>query len=376
MNKKEFTLGVEEEYQIVDPQTRELSGRAGQILPIARDKLGEESVQPEIYSSQIEIATSVCRTLEEVRAELVRSRRSIIESAAQDGKRIAAAGTHPFSSWQQPITPKQRYQDLEEDFQQILRELVIFGCHVHVGIEEREMAIAIVNRAQNWLYVLLALSANSPFWLGQETGYASYRTEIWSRMPQTGPTLFFKDYKEYRNTIETITTASIINDPTKIYWDVRLSEKFPTVEFRATDVCLTIDEAVMQAGLIRGLVQTCYTEIQEGVAFVPPRHELLQMARWQAARYGLDGNLIDVARSRPVSGPELVNSFLDYVRPALEELGDWETVSSLVQRTLQHGNGARRQEKVYQHAGSHSAVVDYLIEQTAQGIEINQEDQN
>ena len=324
-------------------------------------------MQPEIHRSQIEIATSICHTLEEVRIELARSRRSIIEAAAQDGKKIVAAGTHPFSSWQQPITPKQRYQNLESDFQQVLRQLVIFGCHVHVGLEDRELAIAVVNRARNWLAVLLALSANSPFWLGQKTGYASYRTEIWSRLPQTGSPPFFKDYQEYQSAIEAITTASVIRDPTKIYWDVRLSDKFPTVEFRVTDVCLTIDEAVMQAGLVRGLVQTCYTQIKEGNAFVPPRHELLQIAQWQAARYGLKGSLVDVTHKRSVPASELVEEFLNTVRPALEALGDWETVSSLVQHTLEHGNGADRQYDVYQRTDSHSEVVDYLIEQTAQG---------
>lgn len=371
MSQPEFTLGVEEEYQIVDPQTRELAASSEKILPLARQRLSEDAVQSEIHRSQIEIATEVCHSLEEVRAQLVRSRRSVIEAAAEDGKKIIAAGTHPFSSWKQPITSKQRYQSLEEDFQQIVRELVIFGCHVHVGLEDKEMAVAVLNRVQNWLAVLLALSANSPFWLGQVTGYASYRTEIWSRLPQTGPTLFFKDYQDYQAAIAEITTASTIKDPTKIYWDVRLSETFPTIEFRVADVCLTIDEAVMQAGLVRGLVQTCYNEIKRGVAFVPPRYQLLQMARWQAARYGLSGNLIEFEKLRSVRGVELITSFLNYLRPALEQLGDWLTVSSLVRHTLERGNGARRQYEVYQQASNFTAVVDYLIEQTAQGVEID-----
>ena len=367
---EEFTLGIEEEYQIVDPQTRELSGRAGQIIPTAAAKLGKDTVQPEIHRSQVEIATSVCFTLKEARTELGRCRGTVIEAAAKDGKAIAAAGTHPFSDWkQQAITPKKRYLGIEKVLQQAIRELVIFGCHVHVGLEDRNVAIGVVNRARNYLSILLALSANSPFWLGEETGYASYRTELWYQVPLAGPPAVFENLDQYQDLVQALTTIGAIADATKIYWDIRLSEKFPTVEFRIADVCMTMDETIMLAGLVRGLTRTCYLETIGNQPFTPVRYELLRAAHWQAARYGLQGNLIDVVKQRSVPASELVHSFLDYLRPALKEFGDWEEVSSLVEKTLVSGNGAARQSQVYQRQNSYKDVVDYVVAQTSEGIE-------
>ncbi len=266
----EFTIGVEEEYQIVNPATRALRPRAQRILPPAEQALGSE-VQPELYLSQIETATPVCRTLADVRAMLARSRREIIAAAEKDGDRIAAAGTHPFSLWEeQQITPKARYQGLAADYQQIARELVIFGCHVHVGINDRDAAIQVMNRARVWLAPLLALSANSPFWQGDDTGYASFRTELWSRFPQSGPPYVFEGRGEYDALVRALIATGTIKDTTKIYWDIRLPERIPTVEFRVTDVCLTIDEAVMVAGLARALVRTCYERAARAVN-PPPR---------------------------------------------------------------------------------------------------------
>lgn len=362
---EEWTLGVEEEYQIIDPETRQLCGRAGKILSLARDKFDRGTVQPEMHCSQIEIATPVCRNLAEVRTELVRARGAIIEAARRDGKAIAAAGTHPFSSWKrQQVTPKERYQQLEQDFQQIVRDLVIFGCHVHIGLSDREAAIAVVNRARVWLSVLLALAGNSPFWMGEETGYDSYRTQLWSRWPLSGPPAVFSDYGEYRHLIDALVAIGAIEDATKIYWDIRLSEKFPTIEFRVTDVCLTVDEAVAIAGLVRGLVKTCYAEVIDGVPFKPVRSELLRASHWWAARYGLDAKLIDVVEGRAVPAQKLVQKFLHYIRPALEALAEWEEVSEQVNRILERGNGAKRQRQVYQRTGNYKDVVDFIVAQT------------
>jgi carboxylate-amine ligase len=303
--------------------------------------------------------------LGEVRTELTRARKAIIEAAHRDGKAIAAAGTHPFSSWkQQQVTPKERYQKLEQNFQQIVRDLIIFGCHVHIGVSDRALAIEVINRARIWLSVLLALGGNSPFWMGEETGYDSYRTQLWSRWPLSGPPAVFGSEEEYQGLIADLIATGVIEDATKIYWDLRLSERFPTIEFRATDVCLTIEEAVAIAGLARGLTKTCYAEAMAGVPFKPVRPELLRVAHWWAARYGLDSKLIDVLESRPVPAPVLVQQFLDYVRPALEELGEWEEVSQQINLILEQGNGAKRQRRVYQRAGRHEDVVDFIIEQT------------
>jgi carboxylate-amine ligase len=364
-----LTLGVEEEYQIINPQTRELTGRAEKIIPKARETLGEDIVQPEMHRSQIEIATSICQNLAEVRSKLVASRKAIIESAQQNGQTIAAAGTHPFSHWkQQKLTPKERYQRLYKDYQHIIRDLVIFGCHVHVGMPDKEVAIAVINRARNWLSILLALAANSPFWLAEETGYASYRTELWYRFPLTGPPPTFKSYQDYQELVQSLIQTGVIQDATTIYWDIRVSDKYPTIEFRVMDICLTVDEAVMIAGLIRGLVLTCFTEIKHQKLQTLVHPELLKTAHWHAARYGLDSDLIDVIEKRSLPATKLVNKFLTYIRPALEELGDWEEISSLVQKSLTDGNAAQRQTQVYQKTGNWNDVVDYMIKQTALGV--------
>lgn len=370
MNSDEgLTLGVEEEYQVIDPKTRQLSGRGEKIISFAEENYGEEIVQPEMHKSQIEIATSVCKNLAEVRGELCESRRIVIEAAQQDNKAIAAAGTHPFSDWKdQETTAKLRYKKLEQEYQQILREMVTFGCHVHVGISDPEIAIAVINRARLWLSVLLALSANSPFWLGEKTGYISYRTELWSPFPLVGCPPVFEDYQAYKDFVEKLIQMRVIRDTTTIYWDIRISEHYPTIEFRVNDICLTVDEAAMIAGLVRGLVQTCLTEIENNFPLISVHPELLKTAHWYAARYGLQGNLIDVVQQRSKPAKDLVRQFLNYLRPALEQLGDWEEVSSLVDKVLRDGNAAQRQLEVYRRQGKMVEVVDYLIEQTRLGV--------
>lgn len=365
---EDFTIGVEEEYQIINPVTRELRSRVEHVLPKAQKVLGEE-VQPEAQRSQIEIGTPICRTLADVRSELVRLRREVIVAAQKDGNQIAAAGTHPFSHWdEQQLTPKERYQGLMRDYQQLTRELVIFGCHVHVGISDRELAIRVMNRSRVWLAPLLALSASSPFWLGTDTGYASYRTEIWSRWPLSGPPLIFESLAEYEALVQALVATKSVEEATKIYWDVRLSERFPTVEFRVTDVCQTVDEAVMVAGLVRALARTCYEQARRDEPFPAVRHELIRAAHWHAARYGLDEDLIDVGATKAVPASKLIESFLSFVRPSLEEYGDWDEVSFLVHETMQRGTGATRQRKAYKRTGRLEDVVDLIVQETAKGI--------
>lgn len=365
MPASDFTLGVEEEYQIIDPQTRRLRPRVTQVLPDAEHALGENA-QPEFRASQIEMATPVCRTLAEVRAQVVRARRALLEAAGRDGGRIGAAGTHPFSdSAEQPITPKERYQSMADQYGHLARELVIFGCHVHAGLPDPEAGVAVMNRARPWLAPLVALAANSPFWEGADTGYASYRTELWARWPMAGPPLPFESRAEHDALVRTLVATGSISDASKIYWDVRLPEKTPTVEFRMADVCLRVDEAVMLAGLVRALAHTCYVRKDEPLP--PPRPELLRAAHWRAARYGLEGELIDVAAGRAVPAAELVQSLLLFVRPALEEAGDWDEVSALAGETLRGGNGAMRQRAVFAETNSLESVVDYILDETARG---------
>lgn len=364
----DFTLGIEEEYQLINAETRALVPRAAPVLLQAEQTVGAE-VQPELYLSQIEIASPVCHTLGDVRAELVRLRRAVIEAAAQAGNRLAAAGTHPFSHWSaQALTPKQRYHGIAAEYQQIARELVIFGCHIHVGLRDPEGRVEVMNRTRVWLAALLALSANSPFWLGSDTGYASFRTELWTRFPTAGPPQLFKSRAEYEALVQALVATGSIEDATKMYWDVRLPERVETVEFRVTDVCMTIDEAVMVAGLVRGLVQTCHAQALRGEPFVAARPELLRAAHWRAARYGLEAELIDVEATRAVPARELIESLLTFVRPTLENDGAWAEVSALVRETMQRGTGAQRQRQAYQRAGRLEDVVDLIVVETAQGI--------
>lgn len=361
----DWTIGIEEEYQIVDATTRELRPRGRRVLAEARETLGEE-VQPELLLSQIETASSICETLADVRAAVLRSRRTLAEAATVHGCRLAAAGTHPFSDWHdQPVTPKDRYRRIMDDFRQLAREQVIFGCHVHVGIADREIAVGLVNRARAWLTPLLALAANSPFWLGEETGYASYRAALWSRWPLSGPPQVFASHADYTALVGTLVATGCIPDATRIYWDLRIPEKTPTVEFRVTDVCLSADEAVMTAGLIRALARACGEEAAREAPYTPARQEVLRVAHWHASRYGLEETLIDVTDGRCAPAARIVESLLSFVRPALDAAGDWDEVSHLVRETLRRGNGAQRQREVYRRTGRWEDVVDLIVAETA-----------
>ncbi|MBV6626400.1 MAG: carboxylate-amine ligase [Rivularia sp. (in: Bacteria)] len=365
---EDFTIGVEEEYQIINPQTRELTSRVEQILPFAKKVIGEK-VHPEVQLSQIEIDTPVCQTLSEVRRELVRLRKGVIDAAAQDGNQIASCGTHPFSTWkEQDVTPKQRYQNLIEEYQQLGKEQVIFGCHVHIGISDRDLAVEVINRARVWLAPMLALSASSPFWMGTDTGYSSYRTEIFGRWPISGPPLIFESVDDYKRVVEALVKSKSVEEETKIYWDMRLCVKYPTVEFRMADVCMTVDEAVMIAGLTRALARTCYEQAKNEASYPKARHELIRAAHWRAARYGLDAELLDVEEQSAVPAQELIHKFLTFLRPSLEEYGDWDEVSTIAEQIIHEGTAASRQRQIYNRAGKLEDVVDYIVEQTKKGI--------
>ena len=297
------------------------------MLRKAREDLGDE-VTNEFYESQIEIGTPVCHSLADVRAELVRLRRGVVEAAHRDRCRIAAAGTHPFSHWEgQPVTHKTRYLELQDDFQQLAREAIIFGCHVHVGIADREDAIQVMNRCRPWLSPIIALAASSPFWLGTETGYASYRTQLFTRWPMAGMPQAFASRQEFDDLVTSLVAVGMISDASKIYWDARPSSHFKTLEFRVADVCPTIDEAVMVAGLCRALARTCLEQHRSGKPMAALRPELLQAARWRASRFGLDNELIDVLAKKSVPARVLIESMLTFLRPALEVQGDWHEVS-------------------------------------------------
>ena len=364
-----FTIGVEEEYQIVDAGTGALRPRNKQLLPGVRAAIGPDAADTELHTSMIEIGTPVCRTLADVRRELVKGRRAVIDAAARDGDQILAAGTHPFSDWKdQEITPKDRYYRLANEFRRLAEELVIFGCHVHVGLDDREASIHVMNRARGWLPMLLALTANSPFWLGRDTGYASYRTELFRRWPMTGIPEAFEDRADFDRTIQSLVDAGAIDDFSNIYWDLRPNDRFDTLEFRAADVCSTVDEAVMYAGLCRALTRTCWDAAVADEPYNAPRPELLRAATWRAARFGLEGELVDVAAGRRSTAAAAVESFLTHLRPALESAGEWEEVSGLAAKVLTDGNGATRQRAALAAGGDLRAVVEHLARETAAGV--------
>ncbi len=363
----DFTIGVEEEFQIVDAETRELSQSVERILPAAQALLGEQ-VSSELRPSMVETETSVCSSLRELRDELARHRRELAAAAQREGTHIAAGGTHPFAeAEQQAITDEQRYHDIAEIYQQLVDEQLIFGCHVHVSVNDRDLAVRTLDRTRPWLAVLTALASNSPFWEGKDTGYASYRTLLYDRWPVSGMPDPFGSEARYDEVVEDLRAAETIPDASYLKWDVRLSARYQTLEFRVADVCATVDETVMVAGLARSLVRTCYGQVVREEKPSQPRPELIRAARWHAARNGVDGNLVDFGKCRSLPAREMVEGFVDFLRPDLQKHGEWDELSQLVGQTLERGTGARRQREARQRSGNLTAVVDLLVEQTLTG---------
>jgi len=338
---EDFTMGMEEEFFLVDRETLALRRRSDAVIDRAGEAVDGQA-EHELQLSQVETATPVCHSLDEVRGHLSRLRRQLATAAEAEGSRLAATGTHPFSHWDETrVTPKPAYLALDP-----------------------EAAVEVMNRMRPWLWPILALSANSPFWLGSDTGYASYRTQVWVRWPMAGIPEHFASREEYDDVVGTLLATGAIDDPARLYWDVRLSATFPTVELRVTDVCLTVDDAVMVAGLCRALARTCHGHAERAEPEVRPRHELLRAAKWRAARYGLGADLIDVVGRRAVPAAALVADLLALVRPALEEDGAWEEVSELVELTLSRGPGAVRQREALVRSGALEGVVGFVAECT------------
>jgi carboxylate-amine ligase len=369
-----FDIGVEEEYFLVDPVTRALSPAIERVLPRARELAGD-SVATEMHQVQIEVGTDVCSTVAEVRAELVRLRAAVANAAKSAGTVIAASGTHPFSDWRaSDLTPKESYLRLGRDYGQIAREQLVCGCHVHVGMPGADETIEVLNRVKPWLSPIRALAVNSPFWAGSDTGYASYRSAVWLRWPMAGTPDKFDSWEDYEDLVQTLEQTGSIDDPARIYWDIRPSAKFQTLEFRVTDVCMTVDETVMVAGLIRALARACHLDALKGTTRPSIRPELMQAATWRAARYGLDGDLVDVVERRSMPAPKMVAALLDFIGPALDEFGERDEVATLVEATLRDGTGAARQRKSFAQAGRGEDVVDYIVEQTSQDPRVAGED--
>ncbi|WP_328622754.1 carboxylate-amine ligase [Streptomyces sp. NBC_00354] len=348
-----ITVGVEEEYLLVDPATllptplvQDVRATA-RVAPIAE----EREVQDELLQAQIEVATPVCTALEEVGGHLLRLRHAVASAAQANGCRIAVSATSPVRDASPvPVTSTARYLKMQGEARQLVDEQLICGMHVHVGIPDRETAVAVLNRLRVWLPTLLAMSANGPLWDGRDTGFASWRTIIFGRWPISGPPPHFEGLADYEARADALVVPGVLPDRGQLYWQARLSERYPTLEVRCCDVQLEADDAVMLAGVIRGLAATAIAEEKAGVALAPCRPELLQAATWHAARHGLGSTLVDPA-GRLQSGGHVLGALLRHIRPALEENGDHREVTSLVHRLLQRGTAADRQRRALAGAG-------------------------
>jgi glutamate---cysteine ligase / carboxylate-amine ligase len=359
-----FTIGVEEEFLTVDAKSLELRPRADRVLAATRPVLGS-AVQAELNLAQIEVATPVCDSLDVLEAELRRARAALAAGAATRNSAIVATGTHPCAQWvSQAITPADRYLELEEDYQQLAREQLICGCHVHVGIDDPDRAIRIMDRVRSWVPVLLAFAANSPYWQGVDTGYASYRTQVFDRWPTAGPAPLCGDRAGYERMVSELVEVGMIADETYVYWHVRPSSQYPTLELRAADVALCVDDAVTLAALFRALVRTCDHHLdREPCVF--PSHELVRAATWRASRYGLDGSLIDLRCGDEVPAADMVRRLLTHVRPDCDSHDEWRTLVDRVETTIARGNGAQRQRDAFAETGSLRGVTQMTVQQPA-----------
>jgi carboxylate-amine ligase len=372
----QLTIGVEEEYLLVDKDTRALVvDPPDGLMQDCEQRLGMQ-VSTELLQSQVEIGTRVCANVGEVRDELIRLRGNIKEVANSYGLEPIAASTHPFSSWQdQKATPKERYDRLTVEMQGAARRLLICGMHVHVGIDDDELRIDLMNQMSYFLPHLLALSCSSPFWEGRDSGLKSYRLTVFDALPRTGLPERFASYAEYERHVRVLMDAGLIEDTTRIWWDLRPSAKFPTLETRIMDVCTRLDDTVSLAALLVCIFRMLYrlrTHNQRWRIYTPM---LIKENRWRAMRYSFDEGLIDLAKGRVVPFEDLLNEMLSLVAEDAEALGCTEEVNDL-QHILQRGTSAHRQLKKYEleRAGGASdedalkGVVDRLIKDTAEGL--------
>lgn len=364
----QFTLGVEEEYQIVDAETRDLRSYVSRLVEDGRAVL-RERVRPELHQSMVEVGTGVCTSIHEVRAELTEMRGELNRMARQGGMRIAAAGTHPFSDWKtQQITDLQRYHGIVEDLQDVARANLIFGLHIHVGIRNKETAIALANQVRYFLPHLLALSSSSPFWLGRETGQASTRALIFKRFPRTGIPDTFESYGQYREFVDLLVQTQCIDDGKRIWWDVRVHHQFDTVEIRICDMPTNLEHTIRLVALVQALMAQLYLLHQRNQSWRYYHPCLIEENKWRAGRYGVRGKLVDFGQRRERPFSELLDELVTFVGEAASLLGTEREVGS-VTSILQEGTSAERQRQVYRQAGNDlRAVVDWIVDETCVGL--------
>lgn len=364
VQRPSFSIGIEEEYQIIDPETRELKSYITQFLDGDKSILRQIELKPELHQSIVEVGTNVCYNVQDARSELCELRSAVSDFAKQNNARIAAAATHPFSSWQnQDITPYARYAGIVEDMQDLAREQLIFGMHVHVGIEDPDLLIDTMNIVRYMTPHILALSTSSPFWQGRNTGLKSYRSALFKRFPRTGLPTQFMSFSEYKSFIETLVATGCIPDASKIYWDLRPHHSYPTLEFRICDLCTNVDDAICCAALFQALAVKHYKMRRDNLSFRFYRNSMVEENKWRAMRYGVHGKLIDFGRGEELPTKQLIHELLEFVDDVLDELGSRREAEHAL-TILERGSSADKQVAIYEDSADMKAVVDWLIEET------------
>jgi carboxylate-amine ligase len=362
------TVGVEEELLLVDALDGHPSPLGAEVVAgsphSANDEGGEgPSVGHEFKREQAETASPPCSTLDELLAELRRLRAEVVLAAAGQGVDVAALATSPLPV-HSTLTDNRRFRVMMAEFGLVARQQLTCGQHVHVAISSRAEGVAVLDRIRPWLSVITAISANSPYWQGEDTGYASYRSVVWGLWPTAGPTEVFGDATGYERAVADLLASGTALDDGMIYFDARLSARFPTLEIRVADVCTDVEDAVLVAGLCRALVETAAQQWRDGVPAPPARVELLRAATWRAARSGIAGDLVDVRARRAVSAWTLIDELIDQLRPALRATGDAEMTDAALARLRARGSGAQAQRAAFQRSNSLQMVVHDAVLRT------------
>lgn len=369
LNFNHFTLGVEEEYMVLDPETKELKSHEQKIVHEGQ-KMIKDKVKAEMHQAVVEVGTDICRDVDEAYKDVSILRKTISEIAKSLGFCMGAAGTHPFSHWQsQLITDHARYNEIVNELQEAARSNLIFGLHVHVGMETREMANHIANSTRYFLPHVYALSTNSPFWEGRQTGYKSFRTKVFDKFPRTGIPEAFESIEAYDNYVKILMKTNCIDNAKKIWWDLRVHPFFNTVEFRICDVPMTVDETIAITALFQAICAKIYKLRMQNMNFIQYPRPLINENKWRAGRYGIDGYLIDFGKEEEINTRVLIYELLDFVDDVVDELGSRHRLA-YVHKILEQGTGADRQLKVYEDSKNLINVADYIQKNFLHGISV------
>ncbi|MFN8252631.1 MAG: carboxylate-amine ligase [Ferruginibacter sp.] len=367
LSYKHFTLGVEEEYMVIDPVTRELKSHEQKIVQEGH-KVIKDKVKAEMHQAVVEVGTDICNDVDEAFMDVGTLRKTISNIAGELGLWVGASGTHPFSHWErQLITEHDRYNEIVNELQEAARSNLIFGLHVHVGMETREMAIHIANSARYFLPHIYALSTNSPFWEGRQTGYKSFRTKVFDKFPRTGIPDFFESIEAYDNYVKLLIKTNCIDNAKKIWWDLRVHPFFNTVEFRVCDIPMTVQETITIAALFQAICAKLYKLRSQNLNFMMYSRALLNENKWRASRYGIDGSLIDFGKESEVNTRVLLYELLDFIDDVVPHLGSRHAINN-VHKMMETGTGADRQLQVFEETRNLVNVVDHIHDNFLAGL--------